>query len=243
MTMQIKSAASSGSSIYVGDIAATMEHRDFRAIKHMLVAAGLNNMTRPITRAELDKKLNDSMLATAHRLTVKNTLERHCLIEDEVTMRASSSRFIDHPEWRSVLPSLRHIGIDERLANGGSIRMSELDATMNRHHLGTSARIALKSALGRLGALDDDDGDEVHASADDGDDGIHPLLRPHLADLRALGLDQHIAAGGKISAHDFDRLLSDAVKKGDDRFRDTQKRILLKSALDSAGVLTQHKFL
>jgi hypothetical protein len=56
-------------------------------------------------------------------------------------------------EYRSVARIAASARIEERLANGGPIPIAELDEALRKHDVGTQARIALKSALGRIGLL------------------------------------------------------------------------------------------
>jgi|GEM_PF-5556573 hypothetical protein len=57
--------------------------------------------------------------------------------------------------YRGVEHVIRAAGLDERLANGGPIPLAELDAALAKKAVGTTSRIAIKSALGRVGLLKD----------------------------------------------------------------------------------------
>ncbi len=57
------------------------------------------------------------------------------------------------PDFKGVSHIIRAAGLEERIANGGPIAVSELDAALNKHHVGTSSRIALKATLGRFNLL------------------------------------------------------------------------------------------
>lgn len=56
-------------------------------------------------------------------------------------------------DFRGVEHVVRAAGLDARLSNGGAIPLAELEAALNKRAIGTTSRIALKSALGRLGLL------------------------------------------------------------------------------------------
>jgi hypothetical protein len=56
-------------------------------------------------------------------------------------------------EFMSVRSIAAAADIESRLANGGPIPLAELDAALTAKHIGSTSRIALKSALGRLGLI------------------------------------------------------------------------------------------
>ncbi len=68
--------------------------------------------------------------------------------QNPVYLRAAAT-----PDFRGVVHIIRAAGLEERLANGGPIAISELDAALSKHHVATGSKIALKSVLGRFNLL------------------------------------------------------------------------------------------
>lgn len=148
-----------------------------------------------------------------------------------------AAKAMQHPEMIALGPALKAAGLDNLRR---PITPNELNAKLSASRLTVGQKIAVKSAFDRHDMIDDG---RIIAAADDGDEvGVHPALREVWADLRSLGLDKHVMAGGGISTFDLAQLFDQAVKDGKERFREPARRIRIKHALDAAGLLRPHKF-
>jgi hypothetical protein len=59
------------------------------------------------------------------------------------------------PSYQGIRHLMAGTDLEAKLANGGYLKPVEIETALRNHHNGTTARIALKSTLGRLGLLRD----------------------------------------------------------------------------------------
>jgi hypothetical protein len=95
-----------------------------------------------------------------------------------------------------------------RLANGGKITPAELTDAVRQHSLGTTASIAIRNTLSRLGLMHDGGDIQVAASATGATESKEYGAVASI--MHKSGLHEKLINKGKISAKELDAALSEA---------------------------------
>jgi hypothetical protein len=132
------------------------------------------------------------------------------------------------PAYLQIERHTRLAGLHDRLMNGGKITPAEIDQAVRRHSLGTTASIAIKNTLTRLGLMHDG-GLQIATSAAGAVESKEYGAIAHL--MHSTGLHEKLLTKGRVTAAELDA----ASQKSDISPRD---KIALRSVLHRYGLIS-----